>query len=83
MTGDELRARRLAVGLTQEQLAVAIRRPVATIRNWEQGRTRIEADGVLRYILRSLDAEAARYGADREGFLASLPAFLGSDDPRS
>lgn len=82
MTGEELRKRRQKMKLTQEQLAVALRRPVATIRNWEQDRYAIEMDGILRYLLRALDEDAARYGGDREGFLASLPAFLGSEDTR-
>lgn len=79
MTPEELRTRRERLGLSQSQLATALARPVDTIQNWEQGRRRIEAPGILRYILGALDREKTMYGADHAAFVASLPTFLSRD----
>lgn len=44
---------RLRLGLTQEQMAKSLRISVATLRNWEQGRTRPE--GPAEALLIALD----------------------------
>lgn len=41
MTADELRQKRIALNLTQEQMAGAINTPYGTYVQWEQGRYRI------------------------------------------
>ena len=82
MIPEELKKRRAKLGLSQAQLALALRRPVDTIQNWEQGRRAIESPDVLRYLLRNLDDDRVAFGADREGFLAYLPRFLDSEGPR-
>ena len=41
MTPDDLKSSRASLGLSQPQLAAAIGHPVASVRNWEQGRRRI------------------------------------------
>jgi DNA-binding transcriptional regulator YiaG len=38
MTGDELKAARKALGMTQAQLAEALRTPLRTLHGWESGR---------------------------------------------
>lgn len=48
MTGPELQARRLELGLTQEQLAAEIGMPRSSIAQWESGsRTITRARGAL------------------------------------
>lgn len=81
MTPDELRSRRAKLGLTQAELASALGRPLATVRNWEQGRRAIEFPGILRYILAALDREKSAHGADHAAFVAGLSAFLDRDAP--
>lgn len=76
MTGTELRQHRQNMRLTQEQLAVALRRPVATIRNWEQGRYAIEWPGAVCYLLAALERDSVRFSDDRAGFLRRLETFL-------
>ncbi|OHC74071.1 MAG: hypothetical protein A3G18_05985 [Rhodospirillales bacterium RIFCSPLOWO2_12_FULL_58_28] len=46
---------RLRLGLTQEQMAKSLRISVATLRNWEQGRTRPE--GPAEALLIALDSD--------------------------
>ncbi len=46
---------RKKLGMTQDQLARAIRVPLATLRNWEQHR--VEPDPAARALLRILDRE--------------------------
>ncbi len=46
---------RLRLGMTQAQFAAAIGVPLATLRNWEQGR--VEPDPAARALLRILDRE--------------------------
>lgn len=41
MTTADLKSARASLGLSQPQLAAAIGHPVASVRNWEQGRRRI------------------------------------------
>ena len=41
MTSNELRGARQSLGLTQEQLADEIGASLASVRNWEQGRCRV------------------------------------------
>lgn len=38
MTPDELKARRLALGLSQSEMAVLLPRSLKTLQGWEQGR---------------------------------------------
>jgi putative transcriptional regulator len=49
---------RKQLGLTQEAFAAALSIPVATIRNWEQGRTRPDpaAQSLLRAVARDPEA---------------------------
>ncbi|MCC7048890.1 MAG: helix-turn-helix domain-containing protein [Alphaproteobacteria bacterium] len=42
---------RRRLGMTQAQFAAALRLPVATLRNWEQGRSRIDPAGRSLLIL--------------------------------
>lgn len=49
------RSVRLRLGLTQEQMARSLRISVATLRNWEQGRTRPEGPALA--LLVALDRE--------------------------
>jgi transcriptional regulator with XRE-family HTH domain len=81
MTGEELRQRRHALGLSQGQLAVALRRHHDTISRWERGTRRIESPGVLRFLLAALSHEKSLHGADRQHWLDSLPTFLDRDQP--
>ena len=41
MTGNELKEARQSLGLTQEQLADEIGASLASVRNWEQGRCKV------------------------------------------
>ena len=41
MTGNELQEARQMLGLTQEQLADEIGASLASVRNWEQGRCKV------------------------------------------
>ena len=41
MTPEQLKKARQALGLTQEQLADEIGASLASVRNWEQGRCRV------------------------------------------
>ena len=41
MTGSELKEARQMLGLTQEQLADEIGASLASVRNWEQGRCKV------------------------------------------
>ena len=41
MTGSELKQARQSLGLTQEQLADEIGASLASVRNWEQGRCKV------------------------------------------
>ena len=79
MTPDELKKRRTRLGLSQAQHALALPRPVDTIHHWEQGRRRIEMPGVLAFVLDALKDDRARFGADQEAWIASLPDFLRRD----
>jgi len=45
--------------MTQEQFAEAVGLPVATLRNWEQGRNSIDPAGKSLLILLARDPEAA------------------------
>lgn len=58
--GDPLpnaKAVRLKCGMNQEAFAGALRVPVSTIRNWEQGRTRPDAVGASLLALVDRDAK--------------------------
>ncbi len=50
-----VRAIRMQLQLTQEAFAKAIAVPLATVRNWEQSRTRM--DPAVRSLLRALERE--------------------------
>lgn len=76
MTGEELRTRREQLGLSQSQLAVALKRHHDTISKWERGVLAIESPGVLRFLLDALAQDSARFGADREEFLRRLETFI-------
>lgn len=52
---DLLNSWRMARGWTQEAAAQALRVPVATWRNWEQGHRAPHPDGPLRLLLERLD----------------------------
>ena len=54
MTGTELRAERLALGLTQAKLATALGRARYTVSRWETGRHRIRDGTTLRLALAGL-----------------------------
>jgi uncharacterized protein YuzE/DNA-binding XRE family transcriptional regulator len=54
MTGAELRARRLEVGMTQEQLAEQLETTKNTIARWERDEVRIEHGGMLRLALEGI-----------------------------
>lgn len=41
MTGEQLKKARQSLGLTQEQLADEIGASLASVRNWEQGRCKV------------------------------------------
>ena len=51
----DVRAIRAQLGMTQEVFAKAIGVPVATVRNWEQSRTRM--DPAVRSLLRVVERE--------------------------
>ncbi len=57
MTGDYLRFRRKALGLSQAQLALRLDIPRNTIARWERGEMRIEHGEVLNLALRELAHE--------------------------
>jgi putative transcriptional regulator len=50
---------RRRLNMTQEQFAEAVGLPVATLRNWEQGRNSIDPAGKSLLILLARDPEAA------------------------
>lgn len=54
MTSNELRGARQSLGLTQEQLADEIGASLASVRNWEQGRCKVNRVAV-RQIQKMLD----------------------------
>jgi putative transcriptional regulator len=56
--GREVRRTRDATGLSQEQFAAALRLPVATLRNWEQGR--VQPDPAARSLIAIVAADPAR-----------------------
>lgn len=56
MTGEEFRAARLALGLTQAELAQKIESDVRTVRRWENGERYIP--GPARVALRLLASTA-------------------------
>lgn len=53
MTGDELKAARAALGLTQKALGAALDVPQATVWRWEQAKTAIQHPTILRLALES------------------------------
>jgi putative transcriptional regulator len=57
---------RKRLGMTQEEFARALRIPVATLRNWEQGRNAIDpaARSLLIVVARDPDAALAALAAD-------------------
>ena len=54
MTGDELRAARLRLGLSQEGLAEVFGVPASTVWRWETGKHAIERPRVLALALAEL-----------------------------
>ena len=55
MTPEELRARRMALGLTQEQLGEIIGKPRNTITRWESGSLAIRDQALLSLALEALE----------------------------
>ena len=63
MTGQELRRRREALGLSQAQLAALVGVHANTVARWERGEVRIPHPGMLDLALEALErrqADAAR-----------------------
>jgi len=58
---------RKRIGMTQRQFAMAIRVPVATLQNWEQGRTLMDpsARALMTILAREPAAALGALGADR------------------
>lgn len=57
MTGDELRTRREALGLSQAKLAARLNMTSNALAKWERGLTRIAHPGMLDLALRALEHE--------------------------
>ena len=57
MDGAELRRRRRALGLTQQQLAERLDVARETVTRWETGALAIESPGMLHYALLGLACE--------------------------
>jgi transcriptional regulator with XRE-family HTH domain len=55
ITGEELRARRLALGMTMQALAEALGIHWTTISRWERGRLEIENPNLLARAMRDLE----------------------------
>lgn len=65
--GDEVRARRLLIGMTQEKLGVALGVSFQQVQKYEKGVNRISASR-LRQIASALDVPVTHfYGADENG----------------
>jgi|GEM_PF-801565 len=64
MLHTELKSRRLALGLTQRQLASAIEVSPNTVARWERGELAIDRPNVLRFILNEMQRDRAARGAD-------------------
>lgn len=60
----ELKARRLALGLTQRQLASAIEVAPNTVARWERGELAVDRLGMIRYILDQMQRDKAARGDD-------------------
>ena len=60
MTGSELQEARRKLGLTQEQLADEIGASLASVRNWEQGRCKVNrvAAKQVETMLKSIEKQA-------------------------
>lgn len=57
MTGDELRRRRTALGITQAQLAFYLGTSQQTVFKWESGATRIQHGPMMDLALRYIEIE--------------------------
>jgi transcriptional regulator with XRE-family HTH domain len=68
VTGEHLRARRLALGLSQRRLAMLLGVSEQTIGKWERGAVRIRWPGIL-----SLALEAIEMRFERDGLLPPSP----------
>lgn len=73
MTGDDLRARRLALGLTQADLGTRLGKPQNTVARWESGRMAIEAPVMLHLALLAIERGEDAPPADDAG--AELAPF--------
>ena len=76
MTSNELRGARQSLGLTQEQLADEIGASLASVRNWEQGRCRVNrvAAKQIETMLKSIAKQTGdtnEHGEDKNSGAAS------------
>jgi transcriptional regulator with XRE-family HTH domain len=55
MTPEELKSRREALGLTQDELAERLGVPLDTLSAWERGDGRPEAEGMLKLAMDQLE----------------------------
>jgi len=60
MQGPELRRRRLALGLSQAELATELEVTKNTVARWERDEVAIRHPGMLRACLEDIEAEHAR-----------------------
>ena len=58
MSGDDLRRRRLELGLSREELADVFRVDPRTLRRWECEKTAISAPGAVELALERLEERA-------------------------
>lgn len=63
MTQEQLKQARQSLGLTQEQLADEIGASLASVRNWEQGRCKVNRLAA-RQIERMIKSEGEKDGHD-------------------
>ena len=64
MKGEELRRRRLDLGMNQSQLARALGVPVQTLTRWERGVLNIRHAQLLALALEALQVRREREGTD-------------------
>lgn len=65
VTPEDLRRRRLALGLSQAELGRRLDVPQNTISRWELGTLKIERQAMLDLALRALEAEPRGSGGER------------------
>ncbi len=65
MTPHELRARRLHLGCSRNQLARTLGVPIDEVCDWEDGTRPIEVPAAVEQVLRRLESRGSRAGGDR------------------